>query len=87
MAKKEKKRPVAHQEVIRLLKEDPLLYLGAYLKLYQRRTAVPSDDCLRLGSAILDAAIEVKIAARIVIEDLEKQRKESKDKKKIGSKK
>ena len=81
MAKKEKKRPVAHKEGIRLLeRKKPWVHIGTILEQYERGTVVPSEDIRKFIRTLTGARDAVCDKIESLIADLEKQLNESNQK-------
>lgn len=57
-----KKKPIAHERAIELLKKDPIRFFDTLVELYKDGTVVPEENATDLVSAFLDAQIAIKKA-------------------------
>lgn len=81
--KGKKKRPVAHQRAIQLLKEDPVTHLRTLCTMYVPGTVVPAKDIPALIKAFKEAGTKLGILKPTVkvIKALQKQLTEVKKEK------
>jgi len=82
MKGKKKKRPVAHEVAIELLRKDPLRHIQTLTEMYKAETVVPNKDITKLTIAFQGAKIEIDSEIDKVVNILKKQLEKSKKEKK-----